>query len=87
MLLREKIPLKMLLLIDNRPGHPRALMEIHNRINVFTPAKAASFLQLMDQAVISKFKSYYLRNTFLKAIDAIDTNSSYGSRWSQMKVF
>ena len=86
--LEKKIPLKMLLFTDNTPGHPRALMEMYNEINVvFTPANTTSFLQLINQGVISTFKSYYLRNTFHKAIAARDSNSYYGSRQRQLKMF
>ena len=70
------------LLIDNAPGHPRALMEVCKEINVtFTPAN------VVDKGLISTFKSSYLRNIFYKAIVAIDNDSSDGSGQSQLKTF
>ena len=69
------------------PGHPRVLMEMCNEICVvFMPAKHS--IHSVAHGSRSHFKSYYLGNTFYKAIAATDSDSSsHGSGQSQLKTF
>ena len=56
---------------------PFKILKIHNEINVvFMPANITSILRPMDQGVISTCRFHYLRNTFCKAIAAIESDSS-----------
>ena len=61
---------------DKAPGHPVALIEMYNEINVFIPANTIFILRPMDQGVIFTVKSYSLTNTVHKVIASIDSDSS-----------
>ncbi|XP_072270768.1 tigger transposable element-derived protein 1-like [Pyxicephalus adspersus] len=69
--LGKNIPFKILLLLDNAPGHTSTLDDMHPNVKVvFLPPNTTSLLQPMDQGVIASFKAYYLRRTFSQAVRA-----------------
>ena len=76
------------MLFGNASGHPRALTEMYNGLNVdFMPANTESILQLINQEVTLIFNSQYLRSTFHEAIPAIDCNSSDRTGQNELKAF
>ena len=69
----KKIPFKILLILDNAPGHPPGLDDLHPNVKViYLPPRTTSILQPMDQGVIKAFKTLYQRYAYGQAFSAID---------------
>ena len=60
--------------IYNVPGHPRILKEIYTEINVISILANYIILSVALESR-SNFRSYYLRNTFPKAVASTDSDS------------
>ena len=55
---KEGLPLKVLLIINNAPGHPQSIsMEDENVQVIFLPPNTISLLQPLDQGVIRCVKA------------------------------
>ncbi|XP_065436021.1 tigger transposable element-derived protein 1-like isoform X2 [Chrysemys picta bellii] len=66
---KNNLAFKALLILNNSPGHPPSLDDMHPDIQVvFLPPNTTSLLQPVDQGVIAYFKAHYLRSTFAQAI-------------------
>ena len=73
----ENLEFKILVLLDNAPGHPAYLDDMCDNVKfLFMPPNTTSVIQPMDQGVISNFKSYYLRRTFKQLLSATDANDT-----------
>lgn len=73
----NKLPPRVLLLLDSCPSHPKNLDEIKILLDVKVVSmlpNTTSRLQSMDHRVITTFKAYYLRNTFMEMMGVLDTS-------------
>nr|XP_033807654.1 tigger transposable element-derived protein 1-like [Geotrypetes seraphini] len=86
-LLEKKLPLKVLLIMDNGPAHPPGLednlLEEFEFIKVkFLPPNTTPLLQPMDQQVISNFKKLYAKALFQQCFEVTDgTNLTLREFW------
>ncbi|XP_068959389.1 tigger transposable element-derived protein 1-like isoform X2 [Petaurus breviceps papuanus] len=84
------IPFKILLILDNAPGHPLHLDDFNENVKVvYLPPNTTSLLQPMDQGVMVDFKAYYLRITFAQAIAALDADKDLTLRdfWKSYNIY
>ncbi|XP_066978939.1 tigger transposable element-derived protein 1-like [Macrobrachium rosenbergii] len=69
------LPFKVLLVLDNVPGHPPNLSNMHPNVKVvYLPPITTSLIQPMHQRAIANFKAYYLRRTIRSALRAVEGN-------------
>ncbi|UYV83478.1 hypothetical protein LAZ67_23001151 [Cordylochernes scorpioides] len=69
------LPFKVLLIIDNAPGHQQDL-EYENVKVKFLPKNTTSLLQPLDQGIISTFKALYIKRAFTYILEQMENNES-----------
>lgn len=88
---RNRLPPKVLLLLDNAPGHPPTFDSPRGlKVEVmFLPPNTTSILQPMDQGAIANFKAYYHRRTFGQLIRETDGEGqqSMSDWWKSFNIF
>lgn len=65
---------RVLLLLDNAPGHPP--IEHPNVKVIFLPPNTTSIIQPQDQGIISTFKKAYIKKTFRHILEATENDTS-----------
>ena len=83
------IPFKVLLLIDNAPGHPETCTTCDDNVQVvFLPKNTTSLIQPLDQGVIKCMKTMYTHRTMQMIRDAMDVNPETGvmEQWKKFTI-
>lgn len=85
----KSLPFKVLLLIDNAPGHPETLNLIDPNVKIqFLPPNTTSLLQPLDQGIIAAFKRYYLKRTFSRILQCMEADPllTVTESWKQFNI-
>jgi hypothetical protein len=70
---QEGLPFKVLLIIDNAPGHPTSIAIENEDVKVvFLPPNTTSLLQPLDQGIIQCVKATYTHLVFQRIRATID---------------
>lgn len=87
---RNGLEPKVILLLDNAPGHPTSLdtprdLKVYVK---FLPPNTTSILQPMDQGAIANFKAYYHRRTFSQLVHETDGEGRQSMRewWKSYNI-
>ena len=80
---------KVLLLVEDARGHPGKLKVAHPDFKViFLLPNTTSLIQLLDQGVISTFKTYYTCRTFHRILETMDADPELTVRqcWKEYNI-
>ena len=84
---QKGLEFKVLLLVDNHPGHPESLKFAYPIIQVkFLPSNTISILQSIDQGVIAVFKEKYVKRKFIMILKVIDEGKDLWSWWQSYNL-
>lgn len=72
----KNLAFKVLLVLDNAPGHPAdRLVNADPNVQVeFLPPNTTSLIQPLDQGAIKTYKAYYTRRTFGKILESMEND-------------
>ena len=91
-LVEQNLAFKVLLLVDNTPGHPGDPMAAHWNVKViFLPPNSHSITRQdpatrPSKGIISTFKTYYTHRTFRCILDAMDPELTIGQCWKEFNI-
>jgi hypothetical protein len=79
---------KLLLLLDNAPGHPKDLQQPNVKV-IFLPPNTTSLIQPINQGIIATFKAFYIRRTFQAILDKLDVDPALTLTmvWKSFTIF
>ncbi|XP_033613726.1 COX assembly mitochondrial protein 2 homolog isoform X1 [Fukomys damarensis] len=84
---RNNISFKILLILDDAPGHPQHIGTIHPDVKVvYLPLNTTTLIQPMDQGAIAAFKAQYLRHTFAQAVKATESGQTLLEFWKEFNI-
>ena len=83
------IPFKIMLVIDNAPGHPIVLDDVHPNVKVvFLPPDISHLLQPMQLGIIQTFKAFYLCRILKQAVESTCSgNKILTEFWNEYDVY
>lgn len=83
------ITFKILLILDNAPGHPQNLDDYDPDVTVVYLPPITSLLQPMDQGIIAICKRYYLRRILRQVVAAMDMDNAVTLRafWKEYNIY
>lgn len=84
---QNNISFRLLLILDDAPGHPQHIGAMHPDVKVvYLPLNTTTLIQPMDQGAIAAFKAHYLRQTFAQAVKATESGQTLQEFWKGFNI-